>query len=98
MKPTTLEFLYLLLIPVVLLNLLSHMFWGLLIRFKSILIKSKPDSTLLDNTLNKEVSLNQSITSIQPVPSIGNYLGHNFHCRIYSRSNFDHANHYNKHV
>ncbi len=75
MKPTTLKFLYLLLIPVVLLNLLTHMFWGLLIRFKSILIKSKPDSTLLDNTLHEEVSLNQNITLIQPVPSIGNYLG-----------------------
>ena len=51
------------------------MLWGLLIRFKSIFIKSKPDAALLKNVLSSEVRTKPSINSIQPVHSIGNYLG-----------------------
>ncbi len=69
------KFLYLFLIPIVLLNLFIHMLWGLLIRFKSIFIKSKPDAALLKNVLSSEVRTKPSINSIQPVHSIGNYLG-----------------------
>ena len=51
------------------------MLWGLLIRFKSIFIKLKPDADLLKNVLSSEVYAKPSINSILPVHSIGNYLG-----------------------
>ena len=75
MRQVTLKFLYLFLIPIVLLNLFIHMSWGLLIRFKSIFIKLKPDAVLLKNVLSSEVYAKPSINSILPVHSIGNYLG-----------------------
>ena len=61
MRQVTLKFLYLFLIPIVLLNLFIHMLWGLLIRFKSIFIKLKPDAALLKNVLSSEVYAKPSI-------------------------------------
>ncbi len=75
-KRATLKFLYVIVIPMVLVSLLVHIIWGVTRRIRAVFVKSKPDVVITPNTAShSEVYGNPTIPSILPVPSFGKYLG-----------------------
>ncbi len=75
MKQATLKLLYLIFIPVVFVIIFAQIVWGLVLRFKTIFVKSKPDVISLNTSVNSNLSTNSKLHSILPVPSADNYLG-----------------------
>ena len=75
MKQATLKLLYLIFIPVVFVSIFVYIIWGLVLRFKFIFIKSKPDVISLNASVNSNLSINSNLHSILTVPSTDNYLG-----------------------
>lgn len=75
LKRVALKLLYVLLIPMVLLSLFVHVISGAIRRVWVIFVKSKPDFSSPNTSAHSKVSSNQSLPSILPVPSVGNYLG-----------------------
>ena len=75
MKQATLKLLYLIFIPVVFVIIFAQIVWGIVLRFKTIFVKSKPDVISLNTSANRNLSNNSKLHSILPVPSADNYLG-----------------------
>jgi len=74
-KQATLKLLFLIFIPVVFVIIFAQIVWGLVLRFKTIFVKSKPDVISLNTSVNSNFSNNSKLHSILPVPSADNYLG-----------------------
>ena len=56
MKQAILKLLYLIFIPVVFVNIFAQIIWGIVLRFKTIFVKSKPDVISLNTSVNSNLS------------------------------------------
>ena len=75
MKQAALKLLYIIIIPIVLGSISSHIFMGSIRRIKEVFIKTKPDTNLLSKKVESKVSSINSIPSIMPVPNASMYIG-----------------------
>ena len=75
MKQAALKLLYIIIIPIVLGSISSHIFMGSIRRIKEVFIKTKPDTNLLSKKVESKVSSINSIPSILPVPNASMYIG-----------------------
>jgi hypothetical protein len=75
MKQAALKLLYIIIIPIVLGSISSHIFMGSIRRIKEVFIKTKPDTNLLSKKVKSKVSSINSIPSILPVPNASMYIG-----------------------